>query len=335
MPSRNKKCHIINPKKFSRGPPPMSISQARNVTAKYHVLNSKLELLKQAENPSPQTEQEISRVQAEIDAMGGHAAYQQASVLNTDKFKTSKYVFSTLTRLGARPKAGEPPLKTLEIGAINLQLFSCFWLQVRAIDLVSQHPGKIEALDFMDLPLASNEQDRFQVMVCFMVLNFVPDAVKRGAFLERMVQQLRIEGYLFLALPLRCLDQSDLMTREWFIALVESLGVDLKDARYTPKVAFFTFTKAGGSFPRLMTPSPPLFHATRHNKNKTTARRAEKARTDSGIVSAEFDIKLSNVARRSSETGGVRCPIERQQVRVGAPLLGGTMDYNFYVLLLS
>lgn len=71
-------------------------------------------------------------------------------MLTTSRHRTSKYVFSTLTRLGLRPHKGKPPLRVLEVGAVNKQLMSVPWLEVRAIDLRSTDPA-IEQIDFFDL----------------------------------------------------------------------------------------------------------------------------------------------------------------------------------------
>lgn len=55
-------------------------------------------------------------------------------------------------------------LKTLEVGAINLQLSSCPWLDVLAIDVHSQHP-LIQEIDFFDISPNFN----YNVVVCSMV----------------------------------------------------------------------------------------------------------------------------------------------------------------------
>ena len=141
--------------------------------------------------------------------IGGTDRYQQASIVNTQHFKTSKWVIHSLIQLGRRPlskcspksstayaeansansasftvlqqvsrkekrKGVDHRLKTLEVGAVNVQLQSCTWLDVRAIDLHSQDPRRIEECDF----LAPPEQDvqpsiqpagAYDVVVCSMV----------------------------------------------------------------------------------------------------------------------------------------------------------------------
>jgi 25S rRNA (adenine2142-N1)-methyltransferase len=78
--------------------------------------------------------------------------------------KTSKWVFQLLTRFNLRPAKKQPPLRVLEVGAINTQLLSCPWLNVRAIDLNSRHE-KIEQCDFFSL----EPSEEFQVIVLSMV----------------------------------------------------------------------------------------------------------------------------------------------------------------------
>lgn len=64
----------------------------------------------------------------------------------------------------SRQASDLPPLRVLEVGAINTQLSRCSWLQVRAIDIHSQHP-LIEEADLFDLP----PRQEFDVVVSSMV----------------------------------------------------------------------------------------------------------------------------------------------------------------------
>jgi hypothetical protein len=60
------------------------------------------------------------------------------------------------------------PLRVLEVGAINAQLSRCPWLDVRAIDIHSQHP-RIEEVDLFDIP----PRQRYDVVVSSMVRSVV------------------------------------------------------------------------------------------------------------------------------------------------------------------
>jgi hypothetical protein len=75
---------------------------------------------------------------------------QEASALSTKHFRSSRYVFKMVSRFGLRPGKGQPPLRVLEVGAVNAQLAVCPWMHVRAIDLMSRDP-RIEARDFFDV----------------------------------------------------------------------------------------------------------------------------------------------------------------------------------------
>ena len=71
----------------------------------------------------------------ELLKLGGRTAYQEASELTTTRHRTSKWVFAIITQLGLRPTTNRHPLSLLEIGAVNTQLLSIPWLEVRAIDI--------------------------------------------------------------------------------------------------------------------------------------------------------------------------------------------------------
>lgn len=57
----------------------------------------------------------VAEAELELSKMGGRASYQAASELTTARHRTSRWVFSLLTKLGLRPKKGQPPLKVLEV----------------------------------------------------------------------------------------------------------------------------------------------------------------------------------------------------------------------------
>jgi 25S rRNA (adenine2142-N1)-methyltransferase len=78
----------------------------------------------------------------ELDGLGGRQAYQEASVLTTTRHRTCKWVFAMITRLGLRPGKQSPPLRLLEVGAVNTQLMSVPWLAVRAIDIQESRLGR-------------------------------------------------------------------------------------------------------------------------------------------------------------------------------------------------
>lgn len=165
--------------------------------------------------------------------------YQRASALTTTRHRTAKFTFSVLTKLGRRPKRGERPLRTLEVGAINTDLMSAKFLDVRAIDVKSRHP-KIEQIDFFKLPV---EDETYDVVHSSMVLNCVPTAELRGEMLHRTSRLLRTGGSFFLMLPARCVNASARMTSNKLIRLCRACGLRVVEKKSTPKVMFYCFEK--------------------------------------------------------------------------------------------
>ena len=126
-------------------------------------------------------------------------------------------------------------------------------LKVRAIDIHSMHPGRIEEADFLKLPLPptaiiNNSSDencqekRYDVIVCSMVLNCVTTPEDRGEMLTRIYDFLRPGGIAFLTIPKLCLTQSPFVNRETFVKLLGATGVGFEVEKITkesPKVSFF------------------------------------------------------------------------------------------------
>lgn len=144
-----------------------SRKHARRVTSEYHRITERLH--------RASSHDEQAQCSTELDAMGGVAAYQQASFFNTSLHSTSRWV---VRRLRARGLLGgrQPEPRVLEVGAINAQLLSTPGLRVRAIDLHSSDP-RIEVADFLQLPHGGDLDPRtgvstvYDALVCSMALD--------------------------------------------------------------------------------------------------------------------------------------------------------------------
>jgi 25S rRNA (adenine2142-N1)-methyltransferase len=135
---------------------------AREITSQFHRVTRELDIANKALDDTRRNKSaskvnlavaraDVAKLNTQLDSIGGRERYQQASVLLTDKNKSSsKWVFSTLTKLGLRPKSGQKLPQTLEIGAINTQILSCPWLNVTSIDIESRAAQIIEQ-DFFEL----------------------------------------------------------------------------------------------------------------------------------------------------------------------------------------
>ena len=172
--------------------------KARFVTSQYHSIRNEITAIEKDDDILAIDKERKKKVLDEkLIAIGGVDKYQQASIISTSHFKTSRWVVTTLEALGLNPSTRKASsgsaleyatssskgnavvgsttetscthhrsskLKVLEVGAINIQLQQCRWLDVRAIDVNSQHPS-IEECDFFDVtPIAE-----FDAVVCSMV----------------------------------------------------------------------------------------------------------------------------------------------------------------------
>lgn len=74
----------------------------------------------------------------------------------------------------------------LEIGALKHDNYAgCSrWITNTPIDLRSNHPAIIEQ-DFLQRPLPESDSDRFDIISCSLVINFVPDIRDRGESTSR------------------------------------------------------------------------------------------------------------------------------------------------------
>eukprot|EP01104_Vermistella_antarctica_P016405 TRINITY_DN5574_c0_g1_i1.p1 TRINITY_DN5574_c0_g1~~TRINITY_DN5574_c0_g1_i1.p1 ORF type:complete len:331 (+),score=80.28 TRINITY_DN5574_c0_g1_i1:376-1368(+) len=181
----------------------------------------------------------LASIEKSIDELGGLEAYQDASILSTSLYRTSRWVFQMLHAHNLRPSKGQAPLVTVEIGAINTQLLSSPFLDVTAIDVMSRHP-KIKQLDYFEMPF----EQLFDVVVCSLVINCVTPASKRGEMLLRVHRHLKPGGHFFLVIPRTCLNLSQFMTRDRLLkSVMLKLGFKLIASKDSPKLSHFLFER--------------------------------------------------------------------------------------------
>lgn len=220
-------------------PPAMkSLKRARRVTSEFHRIQREM-----VSNESPAAWKDSSAaakakkhklLELELRELGGRQAYQEASVLTTGRHRTCKWIFSVVTKLGLRPTKNQSPLKLLEVGAVNTQLLSVPWLDVRAIDIKAQHP-RIEQIDFFDL----KPKCCYDAVVLSMVLNCVSTPLKRGRMLSLVRDHLLPGGYLFLMIPRRCIENSPYCSFSIISEALSIVGLKVVETKLSPKVAFF------------------------------------------------------------------------------------------------
>lgn len=121
---KQKKVYTQVQQHFAVKPPPSSLRVARRVTSAFHSITHQMNKLKAkpksqksqkshksqktdagAETKEKQTAEKLAALERELEALGGREAYQNASILATKHFRSSKWVFQLLTKFGLRPKA--------------------------------------------------------------------------------------------------------------------------------------------------------------------------------------------------------------------------------------
>lgn len=182
---------------------------------------------------SLQTREQLIRclgyIMNQIHSGGGLRDYQLASRVGQESNRggdSSKILVKWLRELGHKAKNS---MSALEIGSLSTknQISTCgiFHPLIR-IDLQSTLPG-IERQDFMQKPLPTGENEKFDLISCSLVLNFVPTPAQRGQMCLRFKEFLKDNGFLFIVLPLPCINHSRYMNRDHFEQLMRSLGYSM------------------------------------------------------------------------------------------------------------
>ena len=241
-------------------PPPIASRRvARRVTSEFHRLAQDA-----ARAPTAAARAAAERV---LEARRGR--YQEASALSTALHSTSRWVLRVLRRrgvLGAAANARPPdaaanarPPALLEVGAVNTQLLEARGLAVRAIDVRSSMQ-RIERVDFFDL----RPQGSYDVVVCALVLNCLPDAAARGRMVAGLVAHLRPGGLCFLVVPRSCLERSAATTPARFDAVLRRAGLVELERRATPRLLHLCLAAGGAD----AAPAPAPEHRLRPRRKK-------------------------------------------------------------------
>src|SRR2546423_765110 len=85
------------------GPTLKSRRVARVVTSKYHSIRNEQAQVTQSNDLSAVEKQEkLNTLEQQLNEIGGTNRYQQASIISTQHFKTSRWVLQTLEQLGMK-----------------------------------------------------------------------------------------------------------------------------------------------------------------------------------------------------------------------------------------
>lgn len=165
----------------------------------------------------------------------------------------------------------------LDVGALSTDTAASRsgLFDITRIDLNSQEDGIMQQ-DFMERPLATGEDERFDIVCLSLVVNYVPDARVRADMLRRVGNFLvdspartvpeHDENYtvgaaksdskgtnatpnafpaLWLVLPAPCVTNSRYLTSSRLVQMVTSMGYVLSQSKLSAKLAYYLFRWTG------------------------------------------------------------------------------------------
>ncbi|SCU88886.1 LAFA_0E15082g1_1 [Lachancea sp. 'fantastica'] len=215
----------------------------------------------------------LGYIMCEIHNRGGLQNYQLASTIGQDKNRggdSSKILIKWFQEV----KDPQNKYRALEIGSLsarNAISTSGIFNPVVRIDLNSNDPANIERQDFMERPIPKDDTGRFDLISCSLVLNFVPSPELRGAMLKRFESFLRRDAkstYMFLVLPLPCVNNSRYMTQEMLCAMMTYLGYEMINDHKSHKIIYMLFERENSEERPNVPPSANSFAKKKILKNQ-------------------------------------------------------------------
>jgi len=226
-----------------------SIKESQALISRFHTVQKYLAAVDVDTTLSQQTRDKRKReLKAELDALGGLQAYQQASLFGataeeSGAFNSGVWVFHELHDMHLLPPAdASRRLRLLDLGALQDHWSKhAHMVEALAIDLNPQHPSVLRA-DFFDFPPA--DAAGFDALVLSLVLNFVDDPRRRGQMLQRCAVLLPPGAALFIVIPAACITNSRYMNHALFLRTLQAVGFQLSRYKMTPKLALYAMRRS-------------------------------------------------------------------------------------------
>lgn len=208
------------------------------------------------ETSAPKLYTILQKINYEIIEKGGLSKYQIASIHGQESKRgsdSSKWLFETMPEL----KEMKQSLKVLEIGSLSTKnVISKYSKSITRIDLNSNEPAILKQ-DFMERPIPTDEDEKFNLISCSLVLNFVPNAKARGEMMERFEKFLTKQSdmsLVFIVLPLSCITNSRYCDKAHFEKISTSIGYELVKYSEAKKLVYMVLKWTGKtnlqSFPK-------------------------------------------------------------------------------------
>lgn len=217
------------------------------------IKKSENEVYRIDEIPQDQLIEKLAKIDAELQIRGGIQAYQSASTQGQDSNRGGDSSKKLIEWLKAdKYKNGLSNINALEIGCLsphNLISTCGIFSDIIRIDLNSQGPLILQQ-NFMERPLPKNDLEKFNIISCSLVINFVPSPKERGDMLIRITKFLKkptstSASALFMVLPLPCVSNSRYFDNDLFQRIMESLGFEQSFYYEAKKVAYWLFDWSG------------------------------------------------------------------------------------------
>ncbi|ODV87845.1 hypothetical protein CANARDRAFT_26045 [[Candida] arabinofermentans NRRL YB-2248] len=202
----------------------------------------------------------LGEIDGEIKKRGGLDAYQSASTQGQDSKRggdSSKKLIEWLNELGLYQNSSQSDLTAIEIGCLsskNMISTSKIFKEVTKLDLNSQEPGTILQHDFMDRPIPKDPSERFNLVSCSLVVNFVPNPELRGEMMKHITQFFHTPSsnsppsLLFFVLPLPCISNSRYFDNDQMEHLMKNLGFSCLKFYESNKLAYWLYEWKGNKY---------------------------------------------------------------------------------------
>lgn len=192
----------------------------------------------------------LNFITEEIVDNGGLQKYQIASIMgqNSDRGgDSSKKLMSWILELNDSGKSFKD-MSALEIGCLRVDnvisqhKYKKFIKSIERIDLNSNHP-EIKKEDFLMKTLPESNEQKYDLISCSLVVNFVPDENKRGEMMIRLKKFCKNQGLVFLVLPLPCVTNSRFTDDELLVTKIMEQGLNFKliKEHKSNKIVYYLF----------------------------------------------------------------------------------------------
>jgi 25S rRNA (adenine2142-N1)-methyltransferase len=190
------------------------IKSTQKLISNFHLLQKKLLTCKD--------DTELELVNEEIASLGGLEVYQIASLKGSKKNNSQKFLVDNIE--------SSRRYSLLDVGAITGEIYTNKLFDVTAID-------------FFERPIPSDENGKFDIISLCLVLNYVPTPDRRGEMLQLCACHLKLNGILYIVVPLPCISNSRYFNHEKMVELLMLLGYDLLKHHDSKKLAFYLFKR--------------------------------------------------------------------------------------------